>query len=106
MSYHKRPQVDPAKAFIEGAEVEEPDRPQIVHPWEELDDMPEKYRDKYKTKRSSGVNLRLTEAELSQLQYIKKHTNKSIQAFVMDALLPAINKEIDRIDAEIIGGKK
>jgi len=102
MSFKKVPTVDPdkAKAFIEAAaQAEEPDRPQLVHPW---DSLPEDFKDKH----VSGVNLRLTPTELSKLQYIKKHTNKSIQAFVMDALLPAINKEIDRIDAEIIDGKK
>ena len=95
MSFKPTPKIDPAAAFIEAAEAEK----QIVHPWEDLDP-------KYKDKRIAGVNLRLTETELCKLQYIKTHTNKSIQAFIMDVLLPAITEQIDKIDAAIIEGKK
>ncbi len=86
MSFKPTPKIDPATAFIEAAEPEKRDR----LPWEDLDP-------KYKDKRIAGVNLRLTETELCKLQYIKTHTNKSIQSFIMEALMPVINEEIENI---------
>lgn len=104
MKFKKTSEADPAKAFIEAAA--EPmvqqrigtSQHQVIHPWDSLDP-------KYRDKRIAGVNLRLTETELSKLQYIKTHTNKSIQAFIMGVLTPVINEEIEKIDAELMGGK-
>ncbi len=42
-------------------------------------------------------NLRLPEAYLLKLKYIADHTPGSMQKFCMDALLPAIDQEIDRL---------
>ncbi len=59
-----------------------------VYPWDEKgirDDVLKVY------------NLRLPEAYLLKLKYIADHTPGSMQKFCMDALLPAIDQEIDRL---------
>jgi hypothetical protein len=42
-------------------------------------------------------NLRLPEAYLLKLKYIADHTPGSMQKFCLDALLPAIDKEINKL---------
>ena len=94
--FNPRPNLDQEKQAEQFIQAAEP----ISHPWDAFVDP------KHKDRKSFGVNLRLTETELSKLQYIKTHTNKSIQAFIMEVLLPVINEEIEKIDVKLMGGEK
>ncbi len=45
-------------------------------------------------------NLRLPEPYLLKLKYISEHTPKSMQKFCIDALLPAIDQEIEKLKSK------
>jgi hypothetical protein len=88
----KRAPLKPAdkdiNAFIDGAETRKDTPEQEEHPWES----PEVRDDVLKL-----YNLRLPESYLLKLKYIAAHTPGSMQRFCLDALLPAIDEEIDRL---------
>lgn len=46
------------------------------------------------TKRNELFNVRLTPAEVAKLAFIAENTSLSRQAFVLEVLLPAIDKKI------------
>ena len=47
-----------------------------------------------------GINLRLPETTWAKLNFLKYHTNKSIQSIIMDALLPEIDRQIKELTGE------
>lgn len=58
-----------------------------VYPWE----------GKRSDKPTEVYNLRFTEEQKAKLQFIADNTSHSIQSFVLQALLPAIEQEIKRL---------
>ena len=89
-----KPAAKDMTAFIEGAEQrtstegKRMQAPQELFPWDEpgiRDDVLKLY------------NLRLPESYLLKLKYIAAHTPGSMQKFCLDALLPAIDEEIERL---------
>jgi len=86
-----KPAAKDMNAFIEGAEQRTSTRTQAsqeLFPWDEpgiRDDVLKLY------------NLRLPESYLLKLKYISAHTPGSMQKFCLDALLPAIDEEIERL---------
>jgi len=77
--------------FIAGDEAESEDPDTIkdeVYPWEApyvRDDVKKLF------------SLRLSEPDMLKLQFINKKTGKSMHQFCMEAVLPAIEKEIERL---------
>lgn len=73
-----------AEDFIEAANV----LPSTEsYPWSGLDN----------TKRRSGFNLRLTDAELQQLKFIAENTPFSMHEFCIKVVAPAIGAKIEEL---------
>lgn len=87
-----KPTAKDMDAFIEGAELRKPEEGEAqqdtIFPW----DAPEIRDDVLKL-----YNLRLPESYLLKLKYIAAHTPGSMQRFCLDALLPAIDEEVERL---------
>jgi len=56
-------------------------------PWENLDSI----------EKVKGINLRITKADLSKLQYISKYTPYSIQAFCYECISNAIEAKLAQL---------
>jgi hypothetical protein len=94
----KRPALATEDEFIAGAEKSAPKveakKPKPVksaYPW----DAPSVRSDVTKIK-----NIRLPEAYLMKLKFIAENSPKSAEAFIRDALMPAIDKEIAKLTAK------
>lgn len=47
--------------------------------------------------RAGALSLRLTQREVTMLRYIAAHSNTSQHQFVLDAIVPAIEAEYQRL---------
>lgn len=102
MSITKRPTIKTAEEFISGAA--ESQKPEPATPAQErkpaavmLSRMP---WDDLNPRIIKGINLRLPETVWAKLNFLKYHTNKSIQSIIMDALLPEIDRQIKELTGE------
>lgn len=80
------------KSFIKGANAIPSEINLSEFPWNDLDDI----------EKTKGINLRLTKADLSKLNYISDNTPYSIQKFVYELVKNGIEIKI----GELVTSKK
>ena len=102
MSITKRPTIKTAEDFIAGATEAQTPEPAAPAPTQKpvavmLSKMP---WDDLNPRIIKGINLRLPETVWAKLNFLKYHTNKSIQSIIMDALLPEIDRQIKELTGE------
>lgn len=89
-SFRKTPKPTTADEFVGGGSIQTlPDTVMVnsAFPWSDLPS----------TKRTEIFNLRLTQAETAKLAYIAEKTPYSRQSFILEVLLPEIDKKIKEI---------